>query len=59
MLVLSRKCGEEVIIDGEIRVRILRCSNGRVRLGVDAPDHVRVLRTEVLLDEKSAQPRSV
>ena len=59
MLVLSRKCGEEVIIDGEIRVRILRCSNGRVRLGVDAPPHIRVLRTEVMTDADAVQSKDV
>jgi len=59
MLVLSRKNGEEVVIDGEIRVRILRCSNGRVRLGVDAPSHIRVLRTEVMTDADAVQSKDV
>lgn len=59
MLVLSRKSGEEVIIDGDIRVRILRCSNGRVRLGVDAPAHVRVMRTELAMEMSSAESKAV
>jgi carbon storage regulator len=47
MLVLSRKVGEAVVIGGGIVVRVLDGGAGRVRLGVDAPDEVLVLREEV------------
>lgn len=47
MLVLSRKWNEEIIIAGNIRVKILEISGNRVRLGVSAPDDVPVLREEI------------
>lgn len=47
MLVLSRKIGETLIIDGNVRVTVVRVSGNRVALGVEAPDHVRVLRGEL------------
>jgi carbon storage regulator len=46
MLVLTRKVGEAVAIGGGIVVRVLECG-GRVRLGVEAPDEVLVMREEV------------
>ena len=47
MLVLSRKIGETLIIDGNVRVTVVRVSGNRVALGVEAPDNVRVLRGEL------------
>jgi carbon storage regulator len=47
MLVLSRKIGEEIVIDGTIRVTVVAVSGNKVRLGVTAPDSVRVDRAEV------------
>ena len=47
MLVLSRKLNEEIIIGGDIRVKILEISGNRIRLGISAPNHVPVLREEI------------
>lgn len=47
MLVLSRKTGDEIVIDRDIRIAVLATSGGKVRLGVAAPPTVRVLRSEV------------
>jgi len=47
MLVLSRKVGESIIIDGGIIVTIVSIDRGKVRLGVQAPPDVRVDREEV------------
>jgi carbon storage regulator len=47
MLVLTRKAGEEIVIDGGIRITILGVKGDRVRVGVDAPPDVRVDRDEV------------
>jgi len=47
MLVLSRKSNEEIIIGGNIRVKILEINGNRVRLGISAPNHVPVLREEI------------
>jgi carbon storage regulator len=47
MLVLSRKIGDEIIIDGRIRVRITAVKGDRVRIGIEAPPDVAVDRMEV------------
>ena len=59
MLVLSRTVGEQVVIDGRIRVTVTALSDGRVKLGVVAPADVRVDRAEVARDGTAppAQPR--
>jgi len=58
MLVLSRKVGEEIIINGDVRVRVIATKAGSVRLGIEAPDHVRIDRKEI--DDLRAEfaPRS-
>ena len=47
MLVLSRKIGESIQIAGGIRVTVSEVRGGRVRLSIEAPDSVRVLRKEI------------
>lgn len=46
MLVLSRKLGEKINIDGDIQVEVLEVCGHRVRLGISAPRDVRILRSE-------------
>lgn len=46
MLILSRKCDEEILIGGEIRIVVTRISGNRVALGVAAPATTKVLRGE-------------
>lgn len=48
MLVLSRKSGQEVMIAGNIRVRVLEVRGNRVRLGFTAPDEVEIQRGELV-----------
>lgn len=48
MLVLTRKSGEELIIDGCIRVKVIDSRGGRIKLGIEAPRNVRVTRQELL-----------
>jgi carbon storage regulator len=50
MLVLSRKRGERVIIDGGIVVTVFEIRGDKVRLGFESPDSVRVMREEVAQD---------
>ncbi len=47
MLVLTRTSGESVQIDAAIQVTVISIGKGRVRLGISAPDHVRIIRSEV------------
>lgn len=55
MLVLSRKPGEQIQIDGHITVTVLGVEGKRIRLGIEAPREVPILRTELrgVLDEPS------
>ncbi len=47
MLVLSRKLNERIVVGGSVVVTVVRISGDKVRLGIDAPDDVRVIRDEV------------
>jgi carbon storage regulator len=47
MLVLSRRIGEEIVIDNNIRVKIVAIQGNRVKLGVIAPEDVTVHREEI------------
>src|SRR5262245_60220940 len=47
MLVLSRRIGETIVINGDIQVKVLSVQGNKVRLGVVAPEHVAVDRQEV------------
>ena len=50
MLVLSRKTGQQIHVGDNITITILQLKGRTVRVGIDAPDEVRVLRSE-LTDE--------
>jgi carbon storage regulator len=48
MLVLSRKPGERILIGSDIEVSVLSIQGNRVRLAIDCPTEIRVLRGEVM-----------
>jgi carbon storage regulator len=47
MLALSRKSGEKVVIGNGIILTVVEVRGNRVRLAIDAPDQVRILRAEL------------
>ncbi len=47
MLVLSRKINEGILIDNQIRVTVLSIRGNQVRIGIEAPGHIRVIREEL------------
>jgi carbon storage regulator len=47
MLVLSRRVGEVIVIDGDIRITVVLVQGQKVRIGIEAPPHVPVDRQEV------------
>jgi carbon storage regulator len=55
MLVLTRKPGEKIVIDGGIVVTVLEVRGNKVRLGIDAPEDVSVHRGEVAQRIKEEQ----
>ncbi|OWK41772.1 carbon storage regulator [Fimbriiglobus ruber] len=54
MLVLTRKIGEQIVIDNNIRITVVSFGNGRVKIGIDAPPTVKVDRQEIH-DKKVAE----
>ncbi|RUL87954.1 carbon storage regulator [Tautonia sociabilis] len=57
MLVLSRKVGERVLIGGSVVVTIVAAQGRSVRLGVEAPRTVEVLREELAAGAKGPEAR--
>jgi len=49
MLVLTRKIGESLAINENIRITVLEVKGKTVRLGIEAPDDIKVYRQEVLV----------
>ena len=47
MLILSRKAGESLILDGGIEIKITEIYGDKVRIGIDAPPQVKVYRKEL------------
>lgn len=56
MLVLSRKQGESIQIDENIFVTVSEVKGGRVRLSIEAPRTVRIVRKEVLERDFGSTP---
>lgn len=54
MLVLARRVGETIVIDGGIEVTILDIRGRQVKMGFDAPRDVNIIRKEVLPITKGA-----
>jgi len=52
MLVLSRKSGEKILIGDKISITVVRIAPGIVRIGVDAPDDLPILREELTTGSK-------
>ena len=52
MLVLTRKLDEQIVIGDDIKVTLLRIRGNSVRIGIEAPREVRVVRGEIELKER-------
>ncbi len=52
MLVLSRKVGERILVGDQITITVVRVTNGGVRLGIEAPGELTVVREEVVKDKR-------
>lgn len=50
MLVLARKLSEAICVGDEVRITIVEIRGGRVRLGIEAPRHIRIRRDEIAPD---------
>ncbi len=54
MLVLRRKISEGIIIGDNVKIRILDIEHGDVKIGIEAPKEVRILREELYKEIASA-----
>lgn len=59
MLILTRRKGESIIIDGNIEVTIVESEDGRVKLGIDAPKNIEILRSELLVEVEKANKSAI
>jgi carbon storage regulator len=48
MLILSRRPGDAILIDGGIRIVVLAADSGGVRLGIEAPSSIGIVREEIV-----------
>lgn len=58
MLVLGRRTDEAILIDGGILIRVVKVIGDKVRLGIEAPDGVRILRAELIARERDGGSRT-
>jgi len=59
MLVLSRKLGERIVIgEGDIVIRVESIRGTRVKLGIAAPEGVRIRRGEILTEPRDRESSS-
>ena len=50
MLILTRRAGEAILLAGGIRVSVIATERGQVRLGIEAPPEITILRQEIVDD---------
>lgn len=48
MLVLQRKKGESIVIDGKIKITVADIGSDRVKISIDAPREIEILRAELI-----------
>jgi len=56
MLILSRKVGQSIVINGNVIVKVLGMDQGNVRLGIQAPPEVQVHREEIQRQRDAGVP---
>ncbi|MDY0123852.1 carbon storage regulator CsrA [Sulfurimonas sp.] len=54
MLVLSRKTDEAIVVGDDIVIKIISIDKGVVKLGIEAPKNISIVRQELLEDVKDA-----
>ena len=47
MLILTRKSGQAITIGGCVTITLIKSAKGSAKLGITAPDHVRIMRQEI------------
>jgi len=50
MLVLKRKKDESIMIGENIKITVLQCDDGNVKIGIEAPQNIKIHREEILTE---------
>ena len=58
MLILGRKVGDSILIGDGIRVVVIAADRGSVKLGIEAPSNVTILREEIVTDISAENKRA-
>lgn len=61
MLILNRKIDESIIIDDRIEIKILEIVDGKIKIGIEAPKEISVLRKEIYeeIKEENTQAANI
>lgn len=59
MLVVTRKEGESILIGEDIEVCILNITDGSIKIGINAPKNVKILRKELIREVKDQNVEAV
>jgi len=59
MLVLARKLNESIVIGDTITIKVVSVENGVVKLGIDAPREVSIIRSELIEEVTSSNRAAV
>ncbi|MCF6341032.1 MAG: carbon storage regulator CsrA [Sulfurimonas sp.] len=54
MLVLARKLNESIVLSDDIIIKVVSIDKGVVKLGIDAPKNISIVRSELIEDIKDA-----
>jgi carbon storage regulator len=59
VLVVSRKIGERILIGDKIAITVVKVSSGAVRIGIDAPAELAVMREELAEEIRKAEREAI
>jgi carbon storage regulator len=59
MLILSRKSGESLVIDGRILIKVVRVEGDAVKIGIEAPSDIPVHRQEIYEEIQRSNQQAV
>ncbi|QEG35354.1 carbon storage regulator [Bythopirellula goksoeyrii] len=59
VLVVSRKVGERILIGDEIAVTVIKVGSGGVRIGIEAPKELPVVREELAIQLQQAEQLAI
>ena len=59
MLVLTRQKNQTIVLGDDIKVTIVDIDGDRVRLGIDAPKNMRIMRAEIIEEVRQINQESV